>query len=188
MRKLLTALTVMAAVTLPLSAFATTQVEVTTNVGNFTIQLDEQKAPISSKNFLRYVEDGSYEGTIFHRVIPGFMAQGGGFDEDLTRRPSYDAIKNEATNGLKNDRATVAMARTQDPHSATRQFYINYQNNSFLNANGNQAGYAVFGKVVKGFSVIEKMATIPTTTIRSMGMKDVPQQPIVIKTIKTINN
>lgn len=116
------------------------------------------------------------------------MAQGGGFDEDLTRRPSYDAIKNEATNGLKNDRATVAMARTQDPHSATRQFYINYQNNSFLNANGNQAGYAVFGKVVKGFSVIEKMATIPTTTIRSMGMKDVPQQPIVIKTIKTINN
>ncbi|MEZ8093466.1 peptidylprolyl isomerase [Photobacterium swingsii] len=188
MRKFLAALTIMASATVSLSIHAATQVEVSTNLGDFTIQLDEQKAPVSSKNFLRYVEDGSYEGTIFHRVIPGFMAQGGGFDEDLTRRPSYEPIKNEATNGLKNDRATVAMARTQDPNSATRQFYINYQNNGFLNANGNQAGYAVFGKVVKGFAVIEKMATIPTTTIRSMGMKDVPQQPIVIKTIKTINN
>ncbi|OAN13883.1 peptidyl-prolyl cis-trans isomerase [Photobacterium jeanii] len=188
MRKTLTALTLVASSLLSASVWAATQVEVSTNLGDFTIQLDEEKAPISSKNFLRYVEDGSYEGTIFHRVIPGFMAQGGGFDEDLNRRPTYDPIKNEGTNGLKNDRATIAMARTQDPNSATRQFYINYQNNSFLNANGTQPGYAVFGKVVKGFAVIEKMAAIPTTTIRSMGMKDVPQQPIVIKTIKTINN
>lgn len=168
---------------LPVSA---TQVLMTTNLGELTIQLDEKKAPLSSQNFLRYVEDGSYVGTIFHRVIPGFMAQGGGFDKDLQRRPTYPPIKNESTNGLNNARATIAMARTQDPDSATRQFYINYQNNSFLDAQGSRPGYAVFGKVVKGFSVIEKMAEIPTTTIRSMGMKDVPQQPIVIKAITII--
>ncbi|WP_299015905.1 peptidylprolyl isomerase [uncultured Photobacterium sp.] len=169
---------------LPVSA--ATQVLVTTNLGEFTIQLDEKNAPVSSQNFLRYVEDDSYVDTIFHRVIPGFMAQGGGFDKDLKRRPSYQPIKNESTNGLSNARATVAMARTQAPNSATRQFYINYQNNTFLDAQGNRPGYAVFGKVVKGFSVIEKMTEIPTTTVRSMGMKDVPQQPIVIKAIKII--
>lgn len=171
---------------LALPVSAATQVLVTTNLGEFTIQLDEKNAPVSSQNFLRYVEDGSYVGTIFHRVIPGFMAQGGGFDQDMKRRPAYAPIKNESTNGLSNARATIAMARTQDPDSATRQFYINYQNNSFLDAQGNRPGYAVFGKVVKGFSVIEKMAEIPTTTIRSLGMKDVPQQPIVIKAINII--
>ncbi|MGF1716911.1 peptidylprolyl isomerase [Photobacterium chitinilyticum] len=169
---------------LPVSA--ATQVLVTTNLGELTVQLDEKNAPLSSQNFLRYVEDGSYVGTIFHRIIPGFMAQGGGFDKDLQRRPSYEPIKNESANGVSNARATIAMARTQDPDSATRQFYINYQNNSFLDAQGSRPGYAVFGKVVKGFSVIEKMAEIPTTTIRSMGMKDVPQQPIVIKAITII--
>jgi len=169
---------------LPVSA--ATQVLVTTNLGELTVQLDEKNAPLSSQNFLRYVEDGSYVGTIFHRVIPGFMAQGGGFDKDLQRRPSYEPIKNESANGISNARATIAMARTQDPDSATRQFYINYQNNSFLDAQGSRPGYAVFGKVVKGFSVIEKMAEIPTTTIRSIGMKDVPQQPIVIKAITII--
>jgi len=169
---------------LPVSA--ATQVLVTTNLGELTVQLDEKNAPLSSQNFLRYVEDGSYVGTIFHRIIPGFMAQGGGFDKDLQRRPSYEPIKNESANGVSNARATIAMARTQDPDSATRQFYINYQNNSFLDAQGSRPGYAVFGKVVKGFSVIEKMAEIPTTTIRSIGMKDVPQQPIVIKAITII--
>ncbi|MFC1503229.1 peptidylprolyl isomerase [Pseudomonadota bacterium] len=172
---------------LALPVSAATQVLVTTNLGEFTIQLDEEKAPISSANFLRYVNDGSYVDTIFHRVIPGFMAQGGGFDQELKRRASYEPIKNESGNGLENMRATIAMARTQDPDSATRQFYINYANNSFLNAQGSRPGYAVFGKVVKGFPIIEKMASIPTTTIRSMGMKDVPQQPIVIKAIKIIN-
>lgn len=171
---------------LALPVSAATQVLVTTNLGDFVIQLDEEQAPISSQNFLRYVEDGSYTGTIFHRVIPGFMAQGGGFDQDLKRRPTYASIKNESANGLSNDRATVAFARTQDPDSATRQFFINYQNNSFLNPQGSRPGYAVFGTVVKGFSVLEKMAEIPTTTIRSIGMKDVPQQPIVIKAIKII--
>ncbi|MGF1870354.1 peptidylprolyl isomerase [Photobacterium indicum] len=171
---------------LALPVTAATQVLVTTNLGEFTIQLNEEKAPISSENFLRYVEDGSYVDTIFHRVIPGFMAQGGGFDQEMKRRDSYAPIKNESTNGLENNRATVAMARTQNPDSATRQFYINYQNNSFLNAQGGRAGYAVFGEVVKGFSTIEKMTDIPTTTIGSLGMKDVPQQPIVIKAIKII--
>ena len=165
-----------------------TQVSVTTNLGEFVIELEQEKAPVSSENFLRYVEDGSYEGTIFHRVIPGFMAQGGGFDKDLKRRSSYDPIKNESTNGLSNAKATVAMARTQAPDSATRQFYINYQNNTFLDAQGSRPGYAVFGKVVSGFPVIEKMAEIPTTTIRSMGMKDVPEQPIVIESVKIIKN
>ncbi|PSW19623.1 peptidyl-prolyl cis-trans isomerase [Photobacterium sanctipauli] len=184
MKRFLAAL--MLCLALPVSA--ATQVLVTTSLGDFTIELDEKNAPISSQNFLRYVEDGSYVDTIFHRVIPGFMAQGGGFDQDMKRRSSYEPIKNESTNGVSNARATVAMARTQAPDSATRQFYINYQNNSFLDAKGSQPGYAVFGKVVNGFAVIEKMAQIPTTTIRSMGMKDVPQQPIVIKAIKIIKN
>ena len=151
------------------SESAATQVAVTTSLGEFVIELEQEKAPVSSENFLRYVEDGSYEGTIFHRVIPGFMAQGGGFDKDLKRRSSYEPIKNESTNGLSNAKATVAMARTQAPDSATRQFYINYQNNTFLDAQGSRPGYAVFGKVVSGFPVIEKMAEIPTTTIRSYG-------------------
>lgn len=168
---------------LALPVSAATQVLVSTSLGEFTVQLDEKNAPITSENFLRYVEDGSYAGTIFHRVIPGFMAQGGGFDQDFNRRDSYAPIKNESGNGLKNERATIAMARTNAPDSATRQFFINYNNNAFLDARGNRPGYAVFGKVVKGFSVIEKMAEIPTTQVRSLGMKDVPQQPIVIKAI-----
>ena len=184
MRRLLS--TLLFCLALPVSA--ATQVSVTTNLGEFVIELEQEKAPVSSENFLRYVEDGSYEGTIFHRVIPGFMAQGGGFDKDLKRRSTYEPIKNESTNGLSNAKATVAMARTQAPDSATRQFYINYQNNTFLNAQGSRPGYAVFGKVVSGFPVIEKMAEIPTTTIRSMGMKDVPEQPIVIESVKIIKN
>lgn len=184
MRRLLS--TLLLCLAIPVSA--ATQVSVTTNLGEFIIELEQEKAPVSSENFLRYVEDGSYEGTIFHRVIPGFMAQGGGFDKDLKRRSGYEPIKNESTNGLSNAKATVAMARTQDPDSATRQFYINYQNNTFLDAQGSRPGYAVFGKVVSGFPVIEKMTEIPTATIRSMGMKDVPEQPIVIESINIIKN
>ncbi|QUJ66772.1 peptidylprolyl isomerase [Photobacterium sp. GJ3] len=183
MRRLLTA----AILACTFSAHAATQVAVETSLGEFVVELNEEKAPISSKNFLRYVEDGSYVGTVFHRVIPGFMAQGGGFDAEFNRRPSYDPIKNESDNGLSNQRATLAMARTQVADSATRQFYINYQNNTFLDGQAGKVGYAVFGKVVKGFSVIEKMAQVPTTTVRSIGMKDVPQQPIVIKAIHILN-
>ncbi|MGB7998123.1 peptidyl-prolyl cis-trans isomerase [Photobacterium halotolerans] len=172
---------------LSFSASAATQVAIETSLGEFVVELNEEQAPVTTKNFLRYVEDGSYVGTIFHRVIPGFMAQGGGFDADLQQRQSYEPIKNESDNGLSNQRATIAMARTQVADSATRQFYINYQNNTFLDGRSGKPGYAVFGKVVKGFSVIEKMAAIPTTTVRSIGMKDVPQQPIVIKAINLIN-
>ncbi|WP_273858794.1 peptidylprolyl isomerase [Photobacterium sp. GSS17] len=173
------------ALALPVSA--ATQVQFSTSQGEFVVELNEEKAPVTSQNFLRYVEDGSYVGTVFHRVIPGFMAQGGGFDKELAMRPTYAPIQNESGNGLSNDRATIAMARTQAPDSATRQFYINYSDNRFLNARGNRPGYAVFGKVVKGFSVIEKMAEIPTHTVRSKGMKDVPQQPIVITAVKILN-
>ena len=171
-------------VALPVSA--ATKVLVTTNIGSFTVELNEAKAPITTKNFLRYVDDGSYVGTIFHRVIPGFMAQGGGFDQALEQRPSYPPIKNEADNGLPNDMATIAMARTQNPNSATRQFYINLANNAFLNTQGNRTGYAVFGKVIKGFPVVEKMATIPTTSNPQTGMSDIPQQPIIIEAMKVI--
>ncbi|KJG14791.1 hypothetical protein UB38_00135 [Photobacterium iliopiscarium] len=171
-------------VALPVSA--ATKVLVTTNIGSFTVELNEAKAPITTKNFLRYVDDGSYVGTIFHRVIPGFMAQGGGFDQALKQRPSYPPIKNEADNGLPNDMATIAMARTQNPNSATRQFYINLANNAFLNTQGNRTGYAVFGKVIKGFPVVEKMATIPTTSNPQTGMSDIPQQPIIIEAMKVI--
>lgn len=171
-------------VALPVSA--ATKVLVTTNIGSFTVELNEAKAPITTKNFLRYVDDGSYVGTIFHRVIPGFMAQGGAFDQALKQRPSYPPIKNEADNGLPNDMATIAMARTQNPNSATRQFYINLANNAFLNTQGNRTGYAVFGKVIKGFPVVEKMATIPTTSNPQTGMSDIPQQPIIIEAMKVI--
>ncbi len=152
-----------------------------TNLGSFTVELNQEKAPITVENFLRYVKDGSYEGTQFHRVIANFMAQGGGFNEDMVRLPSYDSIKNEASNGLKNDTATIAMARTANPHSATRQFFINLQNNDFLNHSKSNPGYAVFGKVTKGFEVIKEMATKPT---KSKGrMKDIPITPIVIKKV-----
>ena len=154
------------------------QVEVETTLGTFTIELNEEQAPISVANFLRYVEDGSYVGTIFHRIIPGFMAQGGGFDTDMKQVSTYAPIQNEASNGLRNDTATIAMARTNDPNSATRQFYINLVDNDFLNYGQRPPGYAVFGQVTKGFEVVQKMAQQPT---RSIGyMKDVPVTPIII--------
>ena len=158
--------------------FAGPKVEVETNLGAFTLELSQEKAPVTVANFLKYVEDGSYEGTIFHRVIPGFMAQGGGFDTDMKMKETYAPIKNEASNGLKNDRATLAMARTNDPNSATRQFFINLVDNDFLNYAQRPPGYAVFGEVTQGFDVVEKMAQQPT---RSSGrMQDVPVTPIVI--------
>ncbi|MCG9552840.1 peptidylprolyl isomerase [Vibrio sp. Isolate32] len=161
-----------------LSVWAGPKVNVETTLGNFTIELNQEQAPISSENFLKYVADGSYEGTIFHRIIPGFMAQGGGFNQDMQQQATYAPIKNEGSNGLKNDTATIAMARTNAPDSATRQFYINYADNDFLNAKGGNPGYAVFGKVTEGFDVIQKMATIPT---KRMGrMADIPVDPIII--------
>ncbi|MFA0524170.1 peptidylprolyl isomerase [Vibrio sp. 10N.222.52.C3] len=160
------------------SVWAGPKVNVETTLGDFTIELNQEQAPVSAENFLKYVADGSYEGTIFHRVIPGFMAQGGGFDQEMNQQVTYAPIKNEGSNGLKNDTATIAMARTNAPDSATRQFFINFSDNDFLNAKGSNPGYAVFGKVTEGFDVVQKMATIPT---KRMGrMSDIPVDPIVI--------
>lgn len=163
------------------SVLAAPNVEVETTLGNFTIELDSENAPITTANFLKYVEDGSYEGTIFHRVMPDFMAQGGGFDTNMQQVKTYAPIKNEAANGLKNEMATIAMARTKEPHSATRQFFINYKNNDFLNMNDEKAGYAVFGKVTKGFEVVQQMATKQTASIGDYH--DIPVEAIVINKV-----
>ena len=158
------------------------KVKLTTTLGEITIQLNHEKAPISSENFLTYVKDGFYDGTIFHRIIPGFMAQGGGFDADFNQKATHEPIKNEADNGLKHDRGTLAMARTPDPNSATAQFFINYKDNAFLNYTSptpNGWGYAVFGEVIEGMDVVDAMAKQPTG---NRGMhQDVPKTDIVIE-------
>ncbi|MFV0576158.1 MAG: peptidylprolyl isomerase [Vibrio sp.] len=167
------------------SVMAEPTVEVETTLGKFTIELNQQLAPITVANFMRYVEDGSYVGTQFHRVIPNFMAQGGGFDKDLNERPSYPPIRNEAYNGLENLTATVAMARTSNPNSASRQFFINLQSNDYLNYSRDSAGYAVFGKVTQGFDVVQAMATKPTHT--RGAMKDIPVTPILITKVTVLS-
>lgn len=165
-------------------AFAGPKVEVETTLGAFTIELNEEKAPVTVANFLKYVNDGSYVGTQFHRVIPGFMAQGGGFDEKMNTLPTYSPIKNEASNGLQNKTASIAMARTNDPNSATRQFFINLTDNNFLDYDQRPPGYAVFGTVTDGFDVIQEMASKPT---HSLGRyNDVPVEPIIITQISVI--
>jgi peptidyl-prolyl cis-trans isomerase B (cyclophilin B) len=158
------------------------KVKLTTTLGQIVIQLNTEKAPVSSENFLTYVKDGFYNGTIFHRVIKGFMAQGGGFDTHFTQKTTRAAIKNEADNGLANNRGTIAMARTSDPNSATAQFFINYQANGFLNHTSptpNGWGYAVFGEVVEGMDVVDAMANQPTGN--RGGHQDVPKTDIVIE-------
>jgi peptidyl-prolyl cis-trans isomerase A (cyclophilin A) len=156
-----------------------------TTLGNVKIELFEKEAPISVKNFLEYANSGYYANTIFHRVIPGFMAQGGGLTANLTPKPgSLAPIKNEADNGLKNDRGTISMARTGDPNSATSQFFINVVNNNMLNRpNPDGFGYAVFGKVVEGMDVVDKMIAAPQTRKNSV-FQNVPTEPIVIKSVK----
>ncbi len=170
---------------LSFTAMATPLVKFETNLGDFVVELNSEKAPKTTANFMRYVTDGSYKGTIFHRVIPNFMAQGGGFDQNMQQVPTYAPVQNEANNGLENSTATIAMARTNNPHSATRQFFINYQDNQFLNYSKSNPGYAVFGKVVEGFEIIEKMATIPTK--RHGRMTDVPREQIVINNVYLIS-
>ena len=157
-----------------------TQVKLTTSMGPITIELDEAKAPISAKNFLAYVDSGHYNGTIFHRVINGFMIQGGGFTKDMQQKPVQAPIKNESTNGLKNDNYTVAMARTNVRDSATSQFFINVKDNGFLNFSGDSnPGYAVFGKVVDGKETVDKIKAVQTGNQRGMG--DVPNTAVVIE-------
>ena len=168
---------------LVISAAATAQdpqVELKTSVGTIVVELYPAKAPKSVANFLQYVKDGHYNGTIFHRVIPGFMVQAGGFTPDMAQKPTRAAIPIESNNGLKNDTGWLAMARTSDPNSATAQFFINTSNNAMLNHPGQDGhGYTVFGKVVKGMDVVSKITGVPTGRRGSHG--DVPQQPIVIE-------
>lgn len=161
------------------------EVTVTTNMGDISIVLDAAKAPITVKNFLRYVDEGYYDGTIFHRVIPDFMVQGGGFDQNYGKKISHDTIKNEADNGLKNDRGTLAMARTNAPHSASAQFFINVKDNDFLNhtaKNSRGWGYTVFGEVIKGMKVVDQIQHVRTGRGGPFPA-DVPKKMVIIEKI-----
>ena len=156
-----------------------------TTLGQIRVQLDPERAPISTENFLEYVRAGHYDGTIFHRVIPGFMVQGGGMSADMKERSNRAPIKNEAGNGLKNERGTLAMARTQVVDSATSQFFINVANNEFLNHQNETArgyGYAVFGKVIEGMDVVDKIVSVPRG--RKGFHDDVPNEPVVIRSAR----
>ncbi|WP_461522107.1 peptidylprolyl isomerase [Porticoccus sp.] len=155
-----------------------------TNYGDISIELNFDKAPISSANFLKYCRDGFYEGTIFHRVIDGFMIQGGGFTPDMAHKDGGEPIQNEADNGLANEAGTLAMARTSDPHSASSQFFINVSNNTFLNHSGKNPqgwGYAVFGKVVDGMDTVNSIKSVATG--RSGMHQDVPTEPVEIQKV-----
>jgi len=173
-----------------LSALAAEIVVIETSVGDITLELDDKKAPKSVENFMAYAVSGFYNSTIFHRVIKDFMIQGGGFTTDYNKKETMKAIQNEATNGLRNDKYTIAMARTSDPHSATAQFFINTKNNVFLNHTNKSMrgwGYAVFGKVTKGFKVVDKINEVrtgPGGPFRS----DAPREQVIIKTIRLLPN
>lgn len=162
-------------------------IKLTTNFGDIVLELDNEKAPVTAANFEQYVKDGHYDGTIFHRVINGFMIQGGGFTADMDQKPTRDNIKNEANNGLKNQNYTIAMARTPAPHSASSQFFINVADNDFLNfqsETSNGWGYAVFGKVVEGKDVVDRIKG--TKTGRKGGHQDVPVEAVVIEKAEII--
>jgi cyclophilin family peptidyl-prolyl cis-trans isomerase len=164
------------------AAMASPSVEMQTSLGTIVIELDSQKAPLTVANFLKYANDGFYNATIFHRVIKGFMIQGGGFTQDMQQKTTNKPLENEAKNGLKNDRGTIAMARTNAPHSATAQFFINHKNNAMLDFPGQDGwGYAVFGKVISGMEVVDKIAQSPTAS------QDVPVKPIIIQSVKVIS-
>lgn len=164
-----------------------TYVKMTTNQGTFIVELNEQKAPVTVKNFLNYVNDGFYSQTLFHRVIPGFMIQGGGFTVDFDQKPTQPPIKNEADNGLKNLRGTIAMARTMDPNSASAQFFINLTDNDFLDYRSPTPqgwGYAVFGKVVEGMDVVDAISKVKTGS--RAGHEDVPVENVVIESVEVV--
>jgi peptidyl-prolyl cis-trans isomerase A (cyclophilin A) len=164
------------------SAGANPMVVMSTNHGDITIELFSDKAPISTENFLSYVKSDFFADTIFHRVIPDFMIQGGGFDKDMNQKTPNDTIKNEADNGLKNERGTLSMARTNVVDSATSQFFINLKDNDFLNNSSRDFGYAVFAKVVEGMDIVDKIAKVDTD---NSGMhQNVPTDPIVITSVK----
>ena len=165
----------------------TTTVKMQTSKGTIVFELDAGKAPATVENFLTYAREGFYDGTIFHRVISNFMIQGGGFTEDMTQKPTHDPIKNEANNRLSNDIGTIAMARTNDPHSATAQFFINVQDNGFLNFTGENArgwGYAVFGKVTEGMDVVNAIRNVATGNRGSF--QDVPEETVTIEKVSIV--
>ncbi|MCJ0830416.1 peptidylprolyl isomerase [Acinetobacter sp. NIPH1876] len=165
--------------------FANTMVDMKTSMGNIEIELFDDKAPVSAKNFESYVKSNFYTGTIFHRVIPGFMVQGGGLDANMIEKTTKAPIVNESGNGLKNVRGTLAMARTSNPNSASSQFFINVADNNFLNKSPMDAGYAVFGKVTKGMDIVDKIVNVPTA---NYGMhQNVPKQPIKIISVQIKN-
>ena len=162
------------------------RVTLSTSKGEIVVELYPDKAPATVKSFLAYVDEKFYDGTIFHRVIPGFMIQGGGFTADMNQKATHAPVKNEAANGLSNVRGSIAMARTSDPHSASAQFFINIKNNDFLNYPGQDGwGYAVFGKVVDGMDVVTKIAKTPTGS-GGPFRSDVPKQPVVIESMTVV--
>lgn len=169
------------------SSMSNTRVKLITNKGDIILELDGEKAPVTTENFLNYVKEGFYTNVIFHRVIPNFMIQGGGFEPGMKEKNTNAPIKNEADNGLKNDKYTIAMARTQDPHSASAQFFINSNNNDFLNFTAPSVqgwGYAVFGKVVEGTEVVDSIEKVATGTRGFHG--DVPREDIVIESAEIV--
>lgn len=170
------------------SVMSMTRVKLVTNMGDIVLELDGEKAPITTENFLNYVNDGFYTNVIFHRVIPSFMIQGGGFELGMKQKNTNAPIKNEADNGLKNDKYTIAMARTQDPHSASAQFFINTKDNDFLNFSAPTVqgwGYAVFGKVVEGTEVVDAIEKVATGTRGFHG--DVPREDVIIESAEVVN-
>ena len=182
LKKLLIAMTLVTSA----STWADTKLSIQTSLGDIEIELFDDQAPITTSNFKQYVKEGFYTGTIFHRVIPDFMVQGGGLTKELQEKSNTRAaIKNEASNGLKNEYGALAMARTSDPDSARTQFFINVNDNPSLNASDDRAGYAVFGRVSKGMDIVEKMLDIPTTRVGQHG--DVPTQTILIESIELEN-
>ncbi len=158
-------------------------ITISTNCGNIVVELLDQSAPITCENFRQYIADGFFDGTIFHRSIPNFMIQGGGFDADMSQKDTRDPIRNEADNGQKNLRGTLAMARTQVVDSATAQFFINLRDNNFLNHGGRDFGYTVFGKVTAGMDIVDAIANVPTSN--HAGHSDVPVEPVVIESVRT---
>jgi peptidyl-prolyl cis-trans isomerase A (cyclophilin A) len=156
-----------------------------TTLGNFTVELFDDEAPVSVENFVKYVDEGFFDGTVFHRIVPGFVIQGGGFTEDMSQKENHPPIKNEADNGVKNARGTLSMARTNDINSATSQFFVNLKDNDFLDHSRGNFGYAVFGKVTEGMDVIDKIAAVKTG--RKRGFEDVPLDAVVMTSVRRID-
>ena len=158
-----------------------------TSVGDITVELNRDAAPLTVKNFFRYVKKAQYNDTIFHRLVPGFVIQGGGYDEDFQDKPSFEKIANESGNGLKNEYGTIAMAREREPHSGTRQFFFNLNDNTSLNPDNGDWGYAVFGRIVEGLDVLEAMAKLESQAYSDeVGWADVPVEPPILKHIEVV--